>query len=201
MECSLCKVVFKTQLSHTRHLNSCKSAKLICSLCDQKLPTVSELRKHIGEEHPGKLFVCTTNGCTFSFTSRKGLEYHMGNTHSGKEFNCSPCKLSFDTAQELNEHKKTLDHKSRRKPVECRGCKKTYIGKYEAERHYEKSCFFNPDRNVKCNICKKSNGPASELLGHLKKEHDSKAKLLCTRCLKEISSQKKLDEHLKTCKM
>ena len=94
-----------------------------------------------------------------------------------------------------------IDHKSRRKPVECRGCKKTYIGKFEAERHYEKSCFFNPDRNVKCNICKNSNGPTSELLGHLKKEHDSKAKFLCTRCLKEISSQKKLDEHLKTCKM
>ena len=184
MECSLCKVVFKTQLSHTRHLNSCKSAKLICSLCDQKLPNASELQKHIREEHPGKLFVCTMNGCTFSFTSCKGLEYHMGNTHSGKEFNCSPCKLSFDTAQELNEHKKSLDHKSRRKPVECRSCKKTYIGKYEAERHYKNSCFFNPDWNVKCNICKKNSGPASELLGHLKKSTRFQSEVLMHSVLK-----------------
>ena len=193
--------MFKTQLSHTQHLNSCKSSKLICSICDEKLPEVSKLWKHIEETHPGKLFACAINECPFSLTSRKGLEYHIGNVHTGKEFNCSPCKQLFNSAQELNEHKRSQDHKSRRKPVECKGCKKSYIGKYEAERHFENSCLFNPNRNVKCNICKKVTVPASELLGHLKKEHESKAKFLCTRCLKEISSQKKLDEHLKTCKM
>ena len=201
VECTLCKTVFKTQLLHTQHLNACKSSKLICSLCDEKLPDVSELWKHIAECHPGKLFMCTINGCPFSFTSRKGLEYHIGNIHTGKAFNCSPCKMSFNSAQELNEHKRSQDHKSRQKPVECKGCKKSYIGKYEAERHFESSCLFNPDRNVKCIICKKVSGPASELLGHLKKVHESKAKFLCTRCLKEISSQKKLDKHLKTCTM
>ena len=201
VECTLCKVVFKTQLSHTRHLNSCKSSKMICSLCDKKLPDVSKRWKHIEQTHPGKLFTCTIDECQFSFTSRKGLEYHIGNVHTGKEFNCSPCKQLFNTVQELNEHKRSQDHKSRRKPVECKGCKKSYIGKYEAERHFENSCLFNPNRNVKCNICKKVNVPDSELLGHLKKVHESKVKFLCTWCLKEILSQKKLDEHLKTCKM
>ena len=201
VECTLCKVMFKTQLLHTWHLNSCKSKKMICSLCDEQLPEVTELRKHIAETHPGKLFVCTINDCPYSFTSRKGLEYHVDNIHTGKEFNCSPCKMLFNTAVELNEHKRSQDHKSRRKPVDCKGCNKSYIGKYEAERHYESSCLFNPNRNVKCNICKKYYGPASELLGHLKKVHESKAKFLCTWCLIQISSQKKLDEHLQTCKM
>ena len=104
--------------------NSCKSSKLICSICDEKLPEVSELQKHIEVTHSGKIFTCAIDECPFLFTSCKGLEYHIGNVHTGKEFNCSPCKQSFNSAQELNEHKRSQDHKSRRKPVECKGCNK-----------------------------------------------------------------------------
>ena len=174
---------------------------MICSLCDKQLPQVSELCKHVAEAHPGKLFACTINDCPYSFTSQKGLEYHIGNIHMGKQFNCSLCKMSFSTARELTEHKKSQDHKNRRKPVDCKGCNKSYIGKYQVERHYHNSCLFNPNCNVKCNICKKTTGPACEFLAHLKKVHDFKSNFLCTHCLLHISLQKKLNEHLKTCKM
>ena len=52
--CSTCKKVFKLQFTYTRHLCSCKSTVMECSICDFKFTNGEKLREHIVDHHEGK---------------------------------------------------------------------------------------------------------------------------------------------------
>ena len=93
VECTKCKQIFKTPLSHTRHLNACKSINNICQICDEIFDEVVELRTHVYEDHSGKLYSCNLETCPLSFTTKKGQEYHINNAH--KSYACTQCKQVF----------------------------------------------------------------------------------------------------------
>ena len=69
--------------------------------------------------------------------------------------------------------KKTEEHRKNTKQTECQGCEHKFHGKYEAKRHFDSSCYFNPERNVKCTICNIVTGKAKHFLEHLKEEHNT----------------------------
>ena len=184
-------------MSHTRHLNNCKSINNICQLCDETFDQVVELRTHVYEEHSGKLFSCNLETCPLSFTTKKGQEYHIKNAH--KSYACTQCKQIFPSAGELSLHKMSDEHKKINKRVKCQGCNSTFSGRFEAERHFKSTCVFNPKREVKCGVCKIETGLACDFLKHLQSEHSVTSGHLCTRCLVHFHSELRLEAHLKNC--
>ena len=199
--CSTCEKDFSSHFAYNRHAPKCKAEKNQCIVCNSVFASPDHLRDHQMNEtsHVGKVFVCKEEGCYAQFTTKKGLAYHRG-THTKKTFNCNPCQQVFDSREFFSAHKKTEEHKKNSKTTVCQGCKRKFHGKYEAKRHFDSSCSFNPDRKVKCTVCNVTTGPARDFLQHLKEEHSCTSKYLCTRCLLHFTTHAQLNSHQETCK-
>ena len=199
--CSRCEKDFSSHFAYNRHVAKCKSENKTCIVCNCVFNTRDELRDHQTKDisHIGKVFLCQEKDCYGAFTTKKGLDYHV-RTHTARVFNCDACGQVFDSHEFFSAHKKTDEHKKNAKQTECQGCECKFHGKYEAKRHFDSSCYFNPERNVKCTVCNVVTGKAKNFLEHLKEEHSCPNKYLCTRCLIHFPTNSGLNSHLKSCK-
>lgn len=198
--CATCEKVFKTAYAYTRHLCQCKSMVMECSICETKFPNGQQMRKHINETHEGKLWACTYESCYRYFGTKKGMTYHLGE-HVQRNFSCASCNEDFVSADELNVHKRSQDHRQRSKQSICKSCKNTFSGKYERDRHFNTTCPFNAERTVKCKVCNYNTGKAKDFLSHLQEKHNSQLQYICTRCLLDFPTSKELDKHQLSCKV
>ena len=195
--CDTCGKTFTSQFAFSRHVNSCKTKNLECSGCKAKFDDMQELKTHIGKVHKGKLFVCEEDeNCYFTFSTKKGLLYHEA-TH--KRITCEACDEIFDNSDDLSTHKKSRQHKQNATKSNCVGCRRQFTSRHKAQRHFESTCPHNPNRVVKCTVCKEKVGKAKDFLTHLKTVHNFKTNYMCTRCLCDVSTSKKLDAHLEKC--
>ena len=140
--CSTCNKLFKLQFAYTLHLCLCKSTVMECSICNFKFTDGENLQAHILKHHEGKLLHSAKLFCLLQF--EKGKVYHKDN-HFKKDLTCNYCNEVFDNAEQLQEHKKSPEHKACSKKKKCTPCQKEFIGKYELNRHYQSTCPFNPD--------------------------------------------------------
>ena len=203
--CTTCTNKFPSHFAYNKHLAKCKTSANICFFCDAKFDSPAEVREHqkSAVTHWGKVFLCESDNCNFSSTTKKGLTYHIEATHTGvkgSKFMCEACDEVFTDRDTLSDHKKSPEHKKNAKSTPCPGnCGRMFSGNFEAKRHYKNSCCFNKERKVKCTVCNITTGPAKDFLSHLQKEHSSGNKYLCTRCLLDMPSVQALNEHQKNC--
>ena len=141
-------ILVKTSLEQYYGSNWYKCLRHSCVKFHEGFPNSASRDSHANRHE--KPFLCTESSCTrkyVGFATEKDLKRHMTITHPDPsvlfpkikkppaKHVCDVCSKDFTRAHNLNAHKRTHDNV---RPYDCGICEKTFVRKYDCERHVDK---------------------------------------------------------------
>ncbi|KAJ0169540.1 hypothetical protein K1T71_014725 [Dendrolimus kikuchii] len=128
--CHQCDMNFKNRMSYNQHIKynlkhiDPSKLKYACELCEKKFAKAKRLEEHNVAVHlNAKPIHCTTQGCTFTCSSRPVLPTHVRMVHRNAraQWNhvCHTCGKAYTTKKSLEGHMRS--HSGER-PFRCAPC-------------------------------------------------------------------------------
>ena len=182
--CHVCDETFCRQESLMRHQTTgrglCGKADYFpCKNCDESFSKKEDLRSHLYENHDNqwpKELQCPT--CQDVFYNDVNLVKHIKMQHKLRKleasFLCKTCDDKFWTKTALYLHRKTRHQDSSISKHSCQDCGKTYLDKYDLNRHRKRSHSKELDGKL-YSCCNKTFKSYATLKAHRKEK-------LCLRC-------------------
>lgn len=211
--CSYCSLDFVRKKSLQNHMKRCtvknaeipeETSNFTCNFCDKKFSRKLNLEKHLtictskeptdknhkpNEEEKSSPMSQKCRFCQSVFANERTLKYHES---SGKclqfSVDCEICQKSFDSKENLEEHKKKDHQKS---DINCLQCGEKFetteqLTKHSSEVHLKKYV---------CTYCSRSFGMLSTLKDHIR-THTKEKPYICKICSKGFSQNTNLKQHL-----
>ncbi|CAG4958691.1 unnamed protein product [Colias eurytheme] len=182
---------------------------LKCTLCDQKIPNLNELKTHLIRTHkkkmhteftdrviPFKLYQESDNKyecqlCGFTFESFGSIERHM-NVHY-RNYVCKECGTGFVTKNRLQWHTNKI-HVGGNYP--CEVCKKVFTTQQTHKNHVD--TVHKMVKRFKCPHCSERFSEYYSRQKHLVEVHDGPPlQYKCNVCDKSFDRRFMLSKHLK----
>ncbi|XP_072943210.1 uncharacterized protein [Epargyreus clarus] len=162
---------------------------LFCSICQQAVENLVELKKHLQETHAkspdqeysdgivpfvltGKIFSCVH--CGTHFEGFMSLFIHM-NVHY-QSFVCHTCGKSYSGKHKLRSHQKC--HEIGQFP--CSKCEMIFKNRVLKNRHL--ALVHGPKKRYRCPICDTTFDSCHARLKHLAVVHGQKSEYRCSLC-------------------
>ncbi|EFX72548.1 hypothetical protein DAPPUDRAFT_308202 [Daphnia pulex] len=216
--CEVCQQKFCRVLAFERHraTHTGASVGVPCGQpdCDFMYSSLKELKEHLIEHHPEKVFHCEL--CDKVFLTQLNLTLHqvtftlakcqqcnktlkvssMKNhlkSHSGvKSHLCELCGRSFVFKSSLNSHIR-INHNGEAKPFMCTICGHTCSRKQLLDDHER---IHTNERPFECSICDKRFRTKSTLATHRRTHSDVKP-FSCKICAKSYTQSTSLKKHFR----
>ncbi|XP_073964230.1 zinc finger protein 639-like [Choristoneura fumiferana] len=180
---------------------------LKCSICQEKMPNLSELKQHLIKAHAKKMHLEFTDRiipfklsvsnvfecqlCGFSFETFGSIERHM-NTHF-RNYVCKDCGTGFVTKYRLKVHIKSM-HVGGSYP--CEICKKVYTTYQKYKNHVD--TVHNMVKRFKCPKCPERFSEYFRRQKHLVEIHNvAPLQYKCNVCDKSFDRRYTLSRHMK----
>ncbi|XP_057662881.1 zinc finger protein 12-like [Diorhabda carinulata] len=141
---------------HYRHFH-----KYHCDICDKRLVSSYGYYYHKKQHENIKLYKCSFQNCSKSFTMKHLLTKHENSHHSTKIYNCKLCRATFNTNDSLRYHLKVHDNK---KDHLCTACGKAFFQAVHLRDHMYRHLGY---KKFVCDICGKSFVTNSSLKKHI----------------------------------
>ena len=135
MPCPDCGALFYTRIQLLAHCRKHLEKSLLCSQCDFRTNTKSNLVKHMRSHSDERPYQCPN--CQLSFKTPHHLARHQNNVHIGeRDHICNFCSKGFKTSSALKEHVKlhTGDY-----AATCKICNKNFAQNGNYKMHMMKS--------------------------------------------------------------
>ncbi|XP_013194554.1 zinc finger protein 1 homolog isoform X3 [Amyelois transitella] len=191
-----------------------KKMQYVCDFCKSSFFTVTDIRKHLIEEHkPFECIICRKrwgNGnlfrahaiihtnekpfecdvCHKRFALMNGLRQHSS-MHSGeKQFQCNICGNRFRLNTLLQRHLVTHTGEKR---YECHICHQRFTQRVTMRKHIKRH---SGDKPYQCHICNRKLAAKSTLEIHVR-SHAGEKPFSCDFCQRKFTELKTLKAHLK----
>ncbi|XP_072943113.1 uncharacterized protein [Epargyreus clarus] len=200
------RLEFKSTFDMTEYNVKLDTTDLTCTLCDEKLTDLNNLKAHLVKSHDkvihtdikdhvmqfklkkGDVYNCAM--CTSTYETFKMLKQHMNKHYSN--YTCTKCDTAFATKRSLNAHRNTHKEGS----FKCDFCEKIFSTRTKKQYH-EKTNHLGT-RNISncpyCNVPFKSYYQRNQ---HMIKVHNSEAQYKCNVCDKGYVLKSLLMYHIK----
>lgn len=184
---------------------SSKLSREICVVCNYQLTIFTQAKKnavnsqralwkHIlkSAKSPATAEVLLCDLCGFKCQSKEDLILHF-RTHNS--FTCSNCKSTFQSYNDLNEHRQK-NHGDLIKKWFCHHCKENFSGSSTLTNHI---ALYHATTKVKlacpANNCSKECSTRKQLTQHLKSHKDDKQ--VCNECGIVVGNKHNLTKHIR----
>lgn len=197
---------FKPHFDMTEYNVKADIVDLCCTLCDEKMNSLTVLREHLAKKHgktihndikdhivqfkltKGDVYDCAM--CTSTYETFKMLKQHMNKHYPN--YTCAKCDSSFATKRSLNAHRTTHQEGS----FKCDHCDKVFTSK--PKKHYHEKMKHLGARNISnCPFCNEPFRSYYQRNQHLVKVHNSEAQYKCNVCNKAYILKSLLMYHIK----
>ncbi|GFR59736.1 zinc finger protein 235 [Elysia marginata] len=174
-----------------------KLAPMMCALCRETFPSLTELNTHWrnihkqnGQTERGKIFMCSVCEKTFASPHTFKLHYRI---HTGaRPHSCSECGRTFRTYKSLSDH---MTVHAEVKQFPCSICKKMFgsnrLLKQHLKRHKDR-----PKPHT-CEFCGKAFVRRPSLLVHLSSVHKKERFFKCSYCGVSFNQKSSLNTHVR----
>jgi len=196
--CSKCGKLFKRKSSLEYHVskNCCNQLKgskgRKCSICEEKLESMSLKIDHIATKHKDvKLYDCSE--CISRFITKLGLKRHISYVHRKNVENiCHKCGKTYYSISNLKDHISYV-HKVKPKPkFKCSLCEESYATKQVLENHMS----VHEGKIFQCSNCNEEFTSKNKLESHIAKEHDRSKLHKCEHCDSSYVTKNGLFRHI-----
>ncbi|XP_028663081.1 zinc finger protein 142 [Erpetoichthys calabaricus] len=218
--CQLCDYSGYNGNDISRHTLSCHTGDLLhtCTECSAKFSSETALKQHSQRKHQ-KSTSLTCTQCSFSCHSQVTLKCHLQRKHP--QLQCSTCQASFETREDLEEHRKT--HFSQRcplcpfaarerqllaqhllenhengplteKPLKCAACEFACSHQLVFEQHVRSH---GGTRLYKCNDCQYTTRNRQKITWHMR-IHTGEKPYQCSQCSYACADPSRLKYHMRT---
>ncbi|XP_050091082.1 oocyte zinc finger protein XlCOF6-like [Anopheles aquasalis] len=132
VKCATCGDVFRNRKLLLQHQASHESErKHQCNQCGVSFKSPHYLSRHVRETHADFRFTCTY--CGTAYRRKDKLRMHIEKAHLIQTyFVCDICVQSFETEEELQEHR---EHHANPQPLECGVCLIAFLSQPTYEQH------------------------------------------------------------------
>lgn len=135
--------------------------KYHCDICDKRLVSSYGYYYHKKQHENIKMYKCSFQNCSKSFTMKHLLTKHENGHHSTKIFSCKLCCATFNTNDSLRYHLKVHNNK---KDHLCTACGKAFFQAVHLRDHMYRHLGY---KKFVCDICGKSFVTNSSLKKHM----------------------------------
>ena len=163
-----------------------KIVKTTCKICNKKLLSEANLKKHLNTVHSFQQYECDFDGNIFN--SKEGLRNHM-KVH----YRLIECEICYKILKPTSMYIHMKTHEIRESFHQCRICSKTFKTAYYLAVHEKIH-----NKKFKCQICHKLFPIKSNLDRHIKEYHDNPKSFECGICGTKFSQKNILTFHQKT---
>ncbi|XP_057711419.1 zinc finger protein 572 isoform X2 [Corythoichthys intestinalis] len=188
--CSQCDGTFQHSWDLAKHQKKSHGAvvSFTCSACDASFPNLRTLTAHHKRcRSDGSLLPPICFICGRGFDSAVELQEHR-KSHATKRYVCPQCGESFDTLSERSQHRQT--HRVKRQ-FKCPHCEKTYTRMSDVKRHVS---VHTGERPHVCSQCGRRFALRFMLVRHLR-VHTGERPFQCTHCDKRFTLASVLARH------
>ena len=204
-ECVLCELLLSSKKEFMTHMKQHRITATDvldkpydcyqCSLCDQKIKSLSYLQRHVRSHKRGKPFSCDL--CGKAFMSHSNMRRHIRFVHQGlRPWACDVCGRGYTTKDALFDHK--TKH-SNEKPFQCPVCKESFSNRLMRRKHvttvHAKVKPTKKKRQSACPHCEEVFENRTAMRKHKREVHES-GSYECATCGKVIVSYKRYVVHL-----
>ncbi|KAF4528045.1 hypothetical protein B566_EDAN016721, partial [Ephemera danica] len=204
-QCHFCNKEISNSTEATHHYK--EHEMHLCSFCFNHFPNRKSLRRHMVHKHPKKVsefnkqhninkqaLTCTI--CFKEYLTLFSIKNHYLEFH--QKYFCCPCKLLFDTPQELDTHSLEVHSCNASFSHQCSACGKNFESE-ESLAFHMKNGHENPAKRYYCDKCAKSYVHKDTLKEHILKVHEKiilkgDVKVLCEFCNKYMAA-KRIEKH------
>uniref|UniRef100_A0A182MA92 C2H2-type domain-containing protein n=1 Tax=Anopheles culicifacies TaxID=139723 RepID=A0A182MA92_9DIPT len=199
-KCHLCDRKFRFQTRLDGHLREHQGLKpAVCKVCGKDFSDWKNLRRHVKEKHlqhnQGN-FPCDYEGCSFTYTTSKGLKAHK-KKHDPKYVKpvpkkciCETCGNTFSSKGALKKH---LYIHTGGMPFHCEKCNKSYPTAYKLKVHMMRH---QGIKNYECSYCGLKKTTADELKMHMN-YHTKEKVFTCNFCGQKFLTSGNFARHIK----
>lgn len=176
-----------------------KGEKKTCQYCYKEFSTVSNVKRHVKQEHLRKnRYECIK--CSKSFAAKISLEYHLRKHVEGSELSCEYCSEKFNDFTNYAKHRKI--HRSQHYQFEqkCPECGKIILGKDKLKRH-QQEVHAKAALSHACSQCDARYRRKHQLDCHVEIKHNKHEGFSCENCLKTFTYRSNMKRHAQKCKV
>ena len=171
------------------------SDKFRCSECEIDLYSQQKFNIHMAEIHGttgAKVYPCTEQGCSRTFTAPSSLTYHKFSSHNKSVYFCTEpgCNKSFKMKNLLTRHLKT--HSSER-TFACEQCDKSFKTRSNLYSH---TIVHQQEPKFFCDECGQQFKHRTSLTSHMR-WHQGEKPFKCPFCPKTFNQNGNLQEHVR----
>ena len=171
------------------------SDKFRCSECEIDLHSQQKFNIHMAEIHGttgAKVYPCTEQGCSRTFTAPSSLTYHKFSSHNKSVYFCTEpgCNKSFKMKNLLTRHLKT--HSSER-TFACEQCDKSFKTRSNLYSH---TIVHQQEPKFFCDECGQQFKHRTSLTSHMR-WHQGEKPFKCPFCPKTFNQNGNLQEHVR----
>jgi len=194
--CTLCKKLFLTQKSLTRHYTDIHNQAwaFSCSFCDKTYSREADKKAHEKKHWAAdSTFRCKV--CQMENVSQRALSLHIKNIHKEKkEYSCEFkfCDREFNTVAEKIVHERK--HMGL-KPFQCNVCQKFFTTSSGLKCHI--SDIHEKNGAFACGYCEKTYYNESQRVDHERK-HTGLKPFTCDKCGNAYDRKSTLNKHILT---
>jgi len=200
--CEICykKFEFKAYLIvHSLSHDKKQLNKYQCPICQKRLSSSRDLKKHVAIHTNEKFFKC--NKCSYGCVKKEYLHLHELAHHTTKKkkrpHQCDKCDASFLQKSELTIH---IRNHTGERPYKCQQCGRGFIRAVALTNH---KVVHSDKRSYECATCSATYKRKECLMRHIEAKHESEINGLmnfikCTNsdCSKIFTSRKIMQQHV-----
>ncbi|XP_030267029.1 zinc finger protein OZF-like [Sparus aurata] len=185
--CSVCKKKIPSRSQVVKHMRTHKREKRFrCSVCGKIFSRRAHVTQHLVVHTSEKPFSCSL--CGKKFTQKSSLYKHLKLHAQGKLYTCSICQSSVSSRGSLKRH---MSVHSEEKQFSCSVCGKGFRAKRYVKSHMT---VHTEDKHFCCSVCGKRFARKQDLNQH-SKVHMGEKPFSCSVCRKGFARNAHLKRH------
>lgn len=162
--------------------------EFMCGICKQRFVFGRQLKAHMLVHSDNRNFQC--NQCGLTCKRRSHLHKHMDTHRQEKNYRCDVCHQNFKVQAALKSHC-LAEHKNQLS--KCNVCKQTLHTAFSVYIH---SMRHSGTRDHLCETCGAGFKRKQHLIAHMNTHKETKEKIKCPECDKEVPDKKYFRKHL-----